>query len=109
MIKLDLNKWVEQKKDFYQNSVVFEEEDLVYIENLIQKGNDIQKEIKNLKVESFKDIMSYIKRVNYLQSIQNDITIDLWYYNNWFKREYEEKENKRRKREFNRTVARFGA
>ena len=57
MIKLDLNKWVEQKKDFYQNSVVFEEEDLVYIENLIQKGNDIQKEITNLKVKSFKDIM----------------------------------------------------
>lgn len=108
MIKLDLNKWIEQKKDFYQNSVVFEEEDLVYIENLIQKGNDIQKEITNLKVKSFRDIMSYIKRVNYLQSIQNDITIDLWYYNNWVKREYEEKENKR-KREFNRTVARLGA
>lgn len=108
MIKLDLNKWVEQKKDFYQNSVVFEEKDLEYIENLIQKGNDIQKEIKNLKVKSFRDTMSYIKRVNYLQSIQNDITIDLWYYNDWFKREYEEKENKRRKREFNRTVARLG-
>ena len=109
MIKLDLNKWVEQKKDFYQNSVVFEEEDSVYIENLIQKSNDIQKENTNLKVKSIKDIMSYIKRVNYLQSIQNDITIDLWYYNNWFKREYEEKENKKRKREFNRTVARLGA
>lgn len=109
MISIDKNKWSNLKRDFYKRSIAFNEKDIEQIEVLVNKGNKLQNSIDKLNINDFKDYISYIKKIEFLQSLQNDIIIDMWYYNNWFKREYEEKENKKRKREFNRTVARLGA
>lgn len=107
MIKIDLNKWSNSKKDFYKRSIVFNEKDIEQIEVLINKGNKLQNSINKLNVDNFKDYISYIKKIEFLQSLQNDIITDMWYYNDWIKKEYEEKNRKKGK--YNRTTARLGA
>lgn len=109
MIKLDLNKWVNFKKQFNSGSLIFTDEELECIEKLENKGNEIQNNLKK-SVNDFEDYETYAKYILFNQSLLDYIISEMQNYKTEVIKYYEEDiKAKSKKRCFNRTVARLGA
>ena len=109
MIKIDLNKWTNFKKQFNKGSLVFNEDELEYIEKMENKGNETQNNLKK-PMKDFETYEMYAKYILFNQSLLNYIMSEMQNFKIGVIRYYEEEErSKYKKRQLNRTVTRIGA
>ena len=81
MITIDKDKWSNFLKKFHRESIIFNKQEKEVIDNLINKGNEIDNILFKLDFgKECLDFEKYAKKVILYKELQNDVINDIIQY-----------------------------